>query len=326
MRASRLLSLLLLLQNRGRLTAAQIAAELEVSERTVYRDVESLSAAGVPVYAERGAGGGYRLVDGYRTRLTGLNSGEADSVFLAAVPQAAAELGLGAEMAAAHRKLLAALPEGMRERAQRVRDRFHLDAPAWFRDPDRAPHLAAIASAVWEQQVVEVRYRRWRAEPVVHVLAPLGVVLKSGLWYFVALPYPAAPGRGPLAFRASRVEELTVTGERFDRPDGFDLAAYWEAWSREFEAGLYRHTARVLLTERGLELLRAASPPVLHDALAAAEPQPGGRLLARVPFETVEQAVAQFAQCGPDAEVLEPRELRERLLALARAMVRRYAD
>ena len=326
MRASRLLSLLLLLQNRGRLTAAQLAAELEVSERTVYRDVESLSAAGIPVYAERGAGGGYRLVDGYRTRLTGLSGGEADSVFLATVPQAAAELGLGAEMAAAHRKILAALPEGVRERAQRVRDRFHLDAPAWFREPDRVPHLAAIASAVWEQRVVEVRYRRWRSEPVDRVLAPLGVVLKSGLWYFVALPHPAAPGCEPRTFRAARVDELTDTGERFTRPDGFDLAAYWERWSREFEASRYTGTARVLLTPRGRDLLRVLLPPVLHGALEAAEPQPDGRLCAHVPFESVEQAVAQFIQCGPDAEVVEPVELREGVLAQARATVRRYAD
>ncbi len=171
MRASRLLSLLLLLQNRGRLTAAQLAAELEVSERTVYRDVESLSAAGIPVYAERGAGGGYRLVDGYRTRLTGLSGGEADSVFLATVPQAAAELGLGAEMAAAHRKILAALPEGVRERAQRVRDRFHLDAPAWFREPDRVPHLAAIASAF--QSLAQGTGRQFRGGRVLQTVVEM---------------------------------------------------------------------------------------------------------------------------------------------------------
>jgi predicted DNA-binding transcriptional regulator YafY len=159
-RASRLVSLLLLLQARGRLTADQLAEELEVSVRTIYRDVQSLHAAGVPLYGEAGDGGGYRLLDGYRTRLTGLTAGEAETVFLAGLPTAAAELGLGAALATAELKLQAALPAGLRERAARVRDRFHLDAPGWYYDGDSSPHLAAVADAVWNQRRVEVRYRR----------------------------------------------------------------------------------------------------------------------------------------------------------------------
>src|SRR5690625_4836774 len=155
MRASRLVSLVLLLQNRGRMTAAELAAALEVSERTVYRDAEALSGAGVPLYADRGAGGGYRLVDGYRTRLTGLTGGEAEAVALAGLPDAAAEVGWGAEMAAAELKLLAALPEELAERADRVRSRFHLDAPGWWRAPEDTPHLSAVAAAVWEQRTVD---------------------------------------------------------------------------------------------------------------------------------------------------------------------------
>ncbi|TDQ50245.1 helix-turn-helix transcriptional regulator [Actinorugispora endophytica] len=324
MRASRLLSLLLLLQNRGRLTAAQLAAELEVSERTIYRDVESLGAAGIPIYADRGAGGGYRLLAGYRTRLTGLTDGEADSVFLSAVPHAAAELGLGAEMAAANLKILAAMPESLRDRAERVRGRFHLDAPAWFREPDHAPHLTAIASAVWEERVVTIRYRRWNSTPLERTLAPLGLVLKSGLWYLVALPHPAAPGRGPRTFRASRVDELTDTGERFTRPDDFDLADYWDDWSRDFEAGLYTGTARVRLSARGRELMRAVSPPALWASLDAAEPCADGRFETELPYESLDQAVSAFSQCGPELEVLEPVELRGRVLAAARATVLRY--
>lgn len=162
MRAGRLLELLLLLQARGRMTATELAGELEVSVRTVYRDVEALSAAGVPVYADRGPAGGYRLLAGYRTKLTGLTSDEAVSLFLAGLPGPAAELGMGAVLAGAQLKLLAALPAELRERAAHMRELFHLDAPGWFRDPEPIPFLTEIGDAVWER-------RRVRAE---HLTAP----------------------------------------------------------------------------------------------------------------------------------------------------------
>ncbi|CAM5330213.1 hypothetical protein SALBM217S_00326 [Streptomyces griseoloalbus] len=141
MRADRLLTLLLLLQNRGRMTAPQLAAELEVSVRTVYRDVEALGASGVPVRTERGPQGGFRLVEGYRTRLTGLTDAEAGSLVLAGLPGPAGELGLGAVLASAQLKVEAALPDGLADQARRVRERFHLDAPAWLPDADPVPHL-----------------------------------------------------------------------------------------------------------------------------------------------------------------------------------------
>src|ERR671917_1961826 len=175
MRASRLLSILLLLQARGRLTARELADELGVSLRTVYRDVDSLGAAGIPVYADRGPTGGYQLVDGYRTRLTGLTTDEAGTLFLAGVPGPAAELGLGSVLAAAELKLRASLPGELADRADRVRERFFLDAPGWFRADEPTPHLATVADAVWSERRLSVRYRRWRTpREVSRTLSPLG--------------------------------------------------------------------------------------------------------------------------------------------------------
>ncbi|MBH5333726.1 WYL domain-containing protein [Streptomyces pactum] len=200
MRADRLLCLLLLLQNRGRLTAPELAAELEVSVRTVYRDIEALGAAGVPVVADRGPAGGYRLLAGYRTRLTGLTGDEAVALFLAGLPVAAAELGLGSQLTTAQLKLRAALPEPLGEQTRRMQDRFHLDAPAWFRQADPVPDLLTVADAVWRQRVLRVRYRRARGDTVERDLHPLGLVLKGGIWYVVAHPAGlggAGGGTGP---------------------------------------------------------------------------------------------------------------------------------
>ena len=185
MRASRLVNLLLLLQSRGGLTAGELADELEVSVRTIHRDVDALSAAGVPIFAERGPHGGIRLVDGYRTRLTGMTADEAEALFLSGLPGPAAELGLGTVVAAARLKVLAALPAELRSRASRLVERFHLDAAGWFQAGEPVPHLGTVSEAVWEGQALRIEYRRERM-PVARDLGPLGVVLKGGVWYLVA--------------------------------------------------------------------------------------------------------------------------------------------
>jgi predicted DNA-binding transcriptional regulator YafY len=157
MRASRLLSLLMLLQSRGRVSAQVLAETLEVSVRTVYRDVDELSAAGVPIWADRGRSGGFQLKPGWRTRVDGLTAPEAQAMFLGGLPGPAAELGLGEAMASAQLKLLAALPDGWRDDARRVSASFHLDPLDWFRGPSASEHLPAIAQAVWGAQRVALR-------------------------------------------------------------------------------------------------------------------------------------------------------------------------
>ncbi|MGA4847545.1 helix-turn-helix transcriptional regulator [Streptomyces sp. G5(2025)] len=320
MRADRLLALLLLLQNRGCMTAPELAAELEVSVRTVYRDTEALAASGVPVYAERGPAGGFRLLDGYRTRLTGLTDDEADSLALAGMPGAAADLGLGAELATAQLKLAAALPTGLGERSRRIQDRFHLDAAAWFRTAEPAPRLAVVAEAVWRQRVVRARYRRWGGE-VDRELHPLGLVLKAGNWYLVA-----SAGDTVRTYRVSRFLTVTVAEEPCVRPAGFDLAAYWDEASRGLEARVLRSTARLKVSPSGLRLLPAMFGAAGARAVeGAGEADADGWTEVDLAMEELPVAVSDILRLGLEAEVLGPPELRAEAARCVTGLAQRYA-
>lgn len=314
--------MLLLLQTRGRMTATELARELDVSVRTVYRDVESLSAAGVPVYADRGPTGGYQLLDGYRTRLTGLTSEEAESLFLAGVPGPAAALGLGTVLATAQLKLMAALPPELRSRADRIRERFHLDAPGWFHDGEPPRHLAELAAAVWNQQRMRVSYRRWNNTEVERTLEPLGVVLKAGVWYVVA---KVPTGGEPRTYRASRVLAAQTLDDRFERPAGFELETYWLAWTQRLPRVLFHGEATVRFAPRAVELSFLLGPVMSRAVRAAAErPDPDGWVTAVIPIESVEHALHDLLRFGPDAEVLEPRQLRARIADAGHGLVRLY--
>ncbi|TDC99411.1 YafY family transcriptional regulator [Nonomuraea deserti] len=312
MRASRLLSLLLLLQSRGRMTAPELAAELEVSVRTIYRDVEALSAAGVPVYADRGPAGGYQLLDGYRTRLNGLTSEEASSLFLAGLPGPAAELGLAEVAANAELKVLAALPPEPRSHASRMRERFLLDVPGWYRTSDDVPHLSEVAEAVWEQRPLRMTYRRWGPRDVERVIHPYGLVLKGGSWYMVAALSDGPPGGDPRTYRVARILTVETLPGRFSRPEGFELGGFWRAYAREFRERMYTAEAVIRLAPgRGDLLAYTMGGDVVGAALAAAgEPDPEGWLTLTVPVESVTHARWLLLRMGADVEVLEPPELR----------------
>ncbi|NUO61209.1 MAG: WYL domain-containing protein [Hamadaea sp.] len=306
MRADRLVALLLLLQSRGRLSAAQLAAELGVSVRTVYRDTVALSTAGIPIYADAS---GYQLIAGYQTQLTGLTADEARGLPLAGLPGAAAALGLAEAVAAAQLKLTAALPQTLRERATRMRERFHLDTPGWYQDADNCPFLAEVADAVWQQHVLDVEYENWQ-DVAQHRLEPYGLVLKAGKWYLVA-----HARRGVRTFRVSQIRTLTVRAERFDWPAGFDLAAYWQEHIQDFRARLHRGEALVRVDPAAVDNLRHYLGRAVADAAAAGEPQPDGWLLARLPIESESHATREFLRLGPVIEVLEPVTLRARIAA-----------
>ena len=302
MRATRLVSLLLLLQMRGQLTATELADHFEVSVRTIHRDAESLAAAGVPIEAVRGPAGGYRLAGGYRTKLTGLTAAEAEALFVAPAP--AAELGLGGLLANARLKVLAALPSELQERASRAERYFHLDTRRWFRGEDTVPHLPTIASATWRGKRLSARYREG-SRVVRRTLDPLGLVLKGGAWYLVA-----RRSAGMRVYRVSRFASVRIRDEGFERPEEFDLAAYWDDWSRSFEASRPRVEVKLRASELALRFL----PRDLR----------GEAGVFVVGFESFDDAFRELLKFGPDAEVLEPLELRDRLAATAAEVAALY--
>jgi predicted DNA-binding transcriptional regulator YafY len=322
MRADRLLSLLLLLQNRGRMTAQQLADELEVSVRTVYRDVEALSGSGVPVVAEAGHAGGYRLLDGYRTRLTGLTPEEAQAAFLAALPGPAAELGLGAALTAAQLKLRAALPDPLREHADRIRERFLLDAPGWYGDPiEGTPHLPAVAAAVWDRRVLDVRYSRWKQPTEVdRRLEPYGLVLKAGRWYLVA--------RCDGSLRTYRVDQilaLRALEETFTPAAEFDLATHWRGHVADFLDRRYTGEAVVRLSPAGVNHARSLLAPTVSASIAATGTVASdGWTVATIPIESVDHAHDTLLPLGAELEILAPPALRARVTATVRALAQRY--
>lgn len=315
MRASRLLSILLMLQTRGRLTAESLAGTFEVSVRTVYRDIEQLSAAGVPVYADRGPGGGFQLLDGFRTKLTGLTENEAETLFLSGLPGPATQLGLADQLLSAQLKISAALPEKSRAGAQKIAQRFHLDPVDWFKSPDQARLLPALADAVWSETAIEVAYRRGTTIAT-RRLHPLGLVLKAGTWYVVA-----ERSDERRTYRVSNIQTLTSTGESFTRPKDFDLVRYWTESSRAFEVGLYREQAVLRASPRALRRLERLGATVAEAARdSASPPDDEGWVRVTIPIESLDQAAIDLLLLGTEAEVLKPRDLRRRVAAAAKAM------
>ncbi|MGW6733497.1 helix-turn-helix transcriptional regulator [Streptomyces sp. NPDC055013] len=310
MRAARLIKMVLLLQSRPAMTAAELARELEVSERTVTRDAQALSEAGVPVYADRGRAGGYRLIGGYRTRLTGLGRSEAEALFLSGVPGALREMGLEDAASAATLKVSAALMPSLRDASRSAAQRFHLDAPNWFKEPKTPELLPVVADAVWDDRRIVARYRRGESE-VGRELEPYGLVLKAGVWYLCA----RVAGHG--SYRVYRIDRFTAVDrgeERFERDGEFDLPGFWEERAEQFARSLLRAEIVVRVSPGGVRRLPyTVDPRSAREALRAADaPDGDGWVTLTLPVESEEVAHTQLASLGPEIEVLAPESLRER--------------
>lgn len=314
------MTLLFLLQQRGRATAAELAAALEVSERTVYRDVEALLAAGVPLWTEQGRSGGIRLVEGWRTKLDGLTGREAAAIFAVGVPELLAEVGLGTSLAAARAKVLAGLPAQLREYASAIADRFHLDAPGWFQQPETATQLTVVADAVASARRLRMDYRRGQ-QVVTREVDPLGLVVKAGVWYLVA-----RVDEDIRTYRVARIASAEPLAE-FTRPADFSLAAWWARSSARFERSLLRETVRLRLNRHGMRGLRnVTDEEAATAALATAgPPDEDGWREVELAVESLPVATTQLLSLGAGVEVVAPAGLRAALAELGVAIAARNA-
>jgi predicted DNA-binding transcriptional regulator YafY len=326
-KSDRLLALLLLLQARGRASARWLAEELEVSERTIYRDMESLSAAGVPVYTEQGRNGGCVLLDGYRADVSGLTADEARALFAFAGRGAAVGLGLESHLQSALRKLLAALPAPQRPGAEQARERVVVDALGWRRRPDETPWLAVIQEAVWSDRRLRLDYRSAGADRAGRVsVEPYGLVAKAGVWYLIAARVDqVAADEGPRLYRVSRVEKAVVLDEPAIRPRGLDVERLWEQLRDRFEQS--NETVLVMArvhTSVAARLLRMATSSLNGAPERRPEGADGTWEVMQLPFAAPAAAQALLLAFGTNVEVIQPPFVRDAIAAEAARVVALY--
>lgn len=322
MRADRLISLLMLLQINGRMTADNLAKRLEVSPRTIYRDLDALSSAGVPVYAERGPHGGCMLMESYRTNLTGLNEKEVQALFMFTVPGLLADLGAEKASEAAMLKLMASLPAPFQQDAAFVQQRLHLDPAAWFQPDEAVPFLSLLQTAVWQSQRVRMTYRRGDGQWVKRLLDPYGLVAKASVWYVVGTIY----GGMIQVYRVSRIMKGTLTGSQFTRPDSFDLAAFWQQWRNRFEAQQNSLTVTLRVApDSGPLLARLFGEGIVSSLLASSGSQKdASHSIISLTFDSMETACRQLIGLGTAVEILAPKSLRQMMAEQARSVMSQY--
>ena len=320
MRADRLITLLIILQTRGRTSARQLAKELEVSERTIYRDVLALSAAGIPIYSETGCNGGFALVDRYRTNLTGLTEKEARALFMLSIPTPLAELGVAEELRAALLKLSAAMPDFQRSNGERVRQRIYIDSSGWRLNDKPVPFLQTVHQALWDDRKLLVSYRPVFPVQVQYLVEPLGLVAKGGIWHLVFRRQERAR-----VIRLSELLNVQASDERFVRPVGFDLASFWESWCIEVDALSDQFKARVRAAPKIIpELVRSLGEDILAQRDASKPGEDPEWIELELAFETFEAARQKLLGLGRAVEILAPLPLRASVLDFAEQIVELY--
>ncbi|MEH6631508.1 MAG: YafY family protein [Halopseudomonas aestusnigri] len=330
MRASRLLSILMRLQ-KGQVTAEQLSTTLEVSVRTIYRDMDHLSLAGVPVYADRGRAGGFQLLDGWTMPATGLTGIETEALLLSGMPDQVRQLGLHAAMLSGQDKIMETLPESQREFIGKISNRVHVDPVSWFGKEEPAEKLHDIAEAVWNCRRLSCRYESWRGE-VQRTINPLGLVVKGGTWYLagevtreVTREIAGEVKGDQRIYRVAKFQEVRVLKETFARPEGFDLVEFWRLAVKRYEADIYRSTAKLRLNAEGLRQIHKLGEPVAKAAeLSKSGPDETGYFNVTIPIENIDQACSDILRLGTDCQVLEPPELVDYMKQELKAMNELY--
>jgi predicted DNA-binding transcriptional regulator YafY len=306
MRADRLIAILMLLQTEGRITAKELARRLEVSERTIYRDIDALSASGVPVYADSGAGGGFSLPPDYRTKVDGLTAPEIHALFLHIADRPFQQLGMSQPLRSAMLKLLNSLSSQHRQNAEWIRNRVYLDTDTWRPHKENAAYIQEAQQAIWEQRQAVMTYSNRTGEQYVMTVKPYGLVAKAGIWFLVG-----GAGEQTQAFRLSRIRSFQLTEERFSRPEGFDLQSFWQEWVAHLESKRFRYPVVLDVAREALPLLsQVFGEAVRQQAEQQESPaRPGWRRLS-LSFESKEAARSLILALGLQAEAIEPAELR----------------
>ncbi len=315
MRADRLLSILLLLQVHRHMTARDLAKRLEVSERTIYRDVEALSMAGIPITAERGIHGGLKLLESYKTNLTGLNQAEIQALFLAQPTQLLNDLGLRQASEAALIKLFAALPSLSRRDAEYIRQRIHIDATGWFEGEEHAVMLPTLQDALWQERKLALTYQRGDGKIVEREVHPLGLVAKGRMWYFIA-----AYDDDVRTYRVSRILTAQICDGPCERPQDFDLITYWQQSLVSFKENLPRYPVRARICSEALGWVQESKKFVCIESEEA-----DGWVICSLMFELEREACVYILGMGPQIEVLEPEVLRTLIWQRAEEIVGLYA-
>lgn len=314
MRADRLLRLLLTLQGRGRHTIPALARRLEVSERTVHRDLEALSTAGVPVVATRGVKGGVSLVEGWRTEVAGLTRSELHALAAIGSTGALGQLGLSGPLRSGILKVAASLPELQRASLEHAQARLLVDTSGWFGGAEEVPHLETLRSAAWQDVRVRLTYADFDGKRTTRVVEPYALVMKANRWYLVA-----GEERGPAVFRVSRIERARALEETFTRPEEFALEPFWADWCRRFGEKRATYDVTMQVTDAGAAVLASQRPPADRARLEGR-----GNRRVTIDFERESIALSQLATIGAGVEVLEPAPLRARLVELARGLAETY--
>ncbi|RKH96687.1 YafY family protein [Corallococcus sp. AB038B] len=319
MRADRLVHLLMRLQSRPRSTVGELARELQVSSRTVHRDLDALSTAGVPVYATRGATGGVALMEGWRTQLTGLTRPELQALATVGAPGALDDLGLSGPLRTGLVKLAAALPALQQPALEHARQRLHVDASGWFTGREPLPHLGKLRDAAWQDRRVSLSYQDFDGARSRRTVDPYGLVIKADRWYLVA-----GTDKGPRVFRGGRIGDVRLRPQGFTRPQGFDLPVFWKDWCAKFATERPRYDVTLSCTQEGEAALRRMRPPADGERIDKAPAARGGKRKVTLDFERESIAVSQLCEIGAGVEVLAPEPLRQRLAALAASLQALY--